>query len=347
MREAYAKERDAIREKIVEAKKPADNIDITSAIVRSRSILGDYVNLDWKHRGDIISLVNRICGYAEDASRTRPLNVIMQAEPGSGKSHFIKCLARSFRLRSIVGAVTFNMSGMQSMEDLIQPLEAVRNLKVLDKTPILFLDEFDSKESNYALLLPLLWDGELHIGHQDLKTGKIVIILAGSGQSIQDAMKDAKAMQKPTVRSSKLVDLLSRINGGEFSIPDLDEVSDERDRRTDKVCIAVTLLKNRYGESLETIPWSLLHFIALTRFRYGVRSITHLIELLPAPDETNKTVSVDKLPLGSLSKLKGSSLAYHLVNDDGPAALASDWETFSAYEAAVTVAEKEEDEIPF
>jgi hypothetical protein len=239
------------------------------------------------------------------------------------------------------------MSGMQSVEDLIQPLDAVRNLKVIDKTPILFLDEFDSDEANFALLLPLLWDGELHIGHRDLKTGKIVIILAGSGQRIQEAMKDAKAMQKRDVSSSKLIDLLSRINGGEFSIPDLDEVTDKRDRRTDKVCIAAALLVDRYGDSLETVPWSLLHFIGNTRFRYGVRSITHLIELLPAPDSKNQAVSVDKLPLATVGRLKSSSLAYHLVNDDGPAAIVSTWEKISKYDAIVRVAEKDEDEIPF
>ena len=50
-------------------------------------------------------------------------------------------------------------------------MDAVRNFKVLDKMPILFPDEFDSDPSKYALLLPLLWDGEVHVGHRDLKTG--------------------------------------------------------------------------------------------------------------------------------------------------------------------------------
>jgi hypothetical protein len=168
IRDAYARQRELISDKIVEAKRP-EPVDLTSAIERSRSVLADYATLDWKHRSEIISLRNRIRDYADDTSRTRPLNIIMQAEPGSGKSHFIKCLAKSPRLSFTVAAVTFNMSGMQSVEDLIQPLEAVRNQKVLDKTPILFLDEFDSADSNYPLLLPLLWDGELHIGHRILE----------------------------------------------------------------------------------------------------------------------------------------------------------------------------------
>lgn len=347
IRERYAKERKLVIEKIIDAQKPEAQIDLTSAITRSRIVLGDYVTLDWKHRSQIVSLANRIQNYADDASRTRPLNIIMQAEPGSGKSHFIRCLAKSPRLNSVVAAVTFNMSGMQNVDDLIQPLEAVRNLKVVDKTPILFFDEFDSDESNYALLLPLLWDGELHVGHRDLKTGKIVIILAGSGQNIQKAMADAKAMQKPVEATSKLADLLSRINGGEFSIPDLDEMVGDRDRRADKVCITAALLMDRFGSKLEIVPWSLLHFIGVTKFRYGVRSITHLIELLPVPGEDADTVKVDKLPLASVTKLKDSSLAYHVVNDDGPAAVVAEWEKSIATEAKVRVATKEEEDVPF
>ncbi len=348
VRESYAKHRKLIADKIIDAKKPEPDVDLTNAMFRSQSVLGNYVTLDWKHRTDIISLRNRIRAYADDVSRTRPLNILMQADPGSGKSHFIKCLARSGALRSSVGAVTFNMSGMQSVEDLVQPLEAVRNLKVIDKTPILFLDEFDSSDANYALLLPLLWDGELHVGHRDLKTGKIVFILAGSGQHINETMKAAKAMQKIAAPSTKLTDLLSRINGGEFSIPDLDEISGDRDRRTDKVCIAAALLTRRYGESLLTVPWAFLHFVGVTKFRYGIRSLTHLIELLPSPTGKEETLSVEALPLSSVAKLKNSSLAYHLTNDDGPAAIVSEWKEFSEDDAVVVVAKKEEDdEIPF
>ena len=292
--------------------------------------------------------MHRIKDYANDKSRSRPMNIIMQAEPGSGKSHFIKSLAKSRWFGGDVGAVTFNMAGMQGVEDLIQPLDAVRNLKVLDKTPILFLDEFDSDSSKYALLLPLLWDGEIHVGHRDLKTGKVVIILAASGAGINEAMKSAKTMQKAApVEGAKLVDLLSRINGGEFSIPELDAVGDGGDRRTDKVCIAVSLLKQRYGEKLETVPWCFLKFIALTKFRYGVRSITHLVELLPPLDVENPAIKVEKLPFQKIERLKASSLGYHLISEDGPATVMKLWNDYVQCEAVVRIAEKEEDPPPF
>jgi hypothetical protein len=347
IQELYIAAKNKIRDEIILAEVPAENINLTAAMTRSAATLGDYVTLDWQHRAEIQGLIARILAYAEDTSRTRPLNIIMQAEPGSGKSHFIRCLANNARLNDTVRPVTFNMSGMQGIEDLIQPLDAVRNLKVIDKTPVLFLDEFDTNPAHYALLLPLLWDGELHVGHRDLKTGKVVIILAGSGESIQKAMTGAKTMQKPEAQSNKLVDLLSRINGGEFSIPDLDEVSGDRDRRADKVCVTAALLRQRFGPKLTMVPWSLLRFVAVTRFRYGVRSITHLVELLPASSEDSTTVNVDRLPIGTVDRLKKSSLAYHVVSDDGPAAVVADWKQFSAHNARVRIAEDPEEEIPF
>jgi len=101
--------------------------------------------------------------------------------------------------------VTYNMANFQNIEDFVQPLDAVRNIKVNDKLPLLFLDEFDCQLSNYPLLLPLLWDGELQVGHRDLKVGKLVIILAGSGDDIKTAAHASKGLQK-------------KLNGGRYDI---------------------------------------------------------------------------------------------------------------------------------
>jgi hypothetical protein len=51
------------------------------------------------------------------------------------------------------------MASLHSIDDLTQPLDEIRNLKVVDRLPILFLDEFDSNPANFPMLLPLMWDG--------------------------------------------------------------------------------------------------------------------------------------------------------------------------------------------
>jgi hypothetical protein len=354
LKSRFEESRKQIKSAILSEKpKDADIVDIQEHYQRSTITLGEYVTLDWDHRKDINDLINKISSYLEDPTRNRPLNVVMLAEPGSGKSHFIKCLAQS--LSSIdVSAVSFNMATLQDIDDLIQPLEAVRNLKVVDRLPMLFLDEFDIGPAGYSLLLPLLWDGELHVGNRDVKLGKLVIVMAGSDPKVRKVMKSARSMQKEFSNTQpngvqsdkKLVDLLSRINGGVIEIPDLDSVKKDRDRRVDKVCITISLLQQRFGENLQLIPWSLLHFIASGRFRYGVRSIAHLIDLIPWDSDIKDKLTVNDLdlPFNSEEELKKSSLAYHLIADEEPKEIIHMWESIEDCNCLVRFRPEPEDE---
>jgi len=165
-----------------------------SAIHESESLLSGYATLDSQHRKEIERLIGQIGAYLKDTTRQRPLNALMLASPGAGKSHFIKQLAAKMK-GDRVQAVTFNMATMQSADDLAQPIDQLRNLKVNDRFPLLFLDEFDSDPTRYAALLPLLWDGELQIGHRDLKLGKAVVVLAGSSPGLPKAMMHSATMR--------------------------------------------------------------------------------------------------------------------------------------------------------
>lgn len=335
--------------------KPEDQeeIDIETPYKRSTRTLGQYVTLDWEHRINIIDLKSKITDYSEDPTLRRPHNFIMMAEPGSGKSFFIKCLAQSLDSAG-VSAVSFNMANLHNTNDLLQPLDAVRNLKVVDRLPLLFLDEFDSDPHNYSLLLPLLWDGELHLGHRNLNLGKVVIVLAGSNPEINKVMNDAKSMTKKVVPeksdsndgSSKLVDLLSRINGGCFEIPDLDLVNRNRNRLVDKICVTISLLQGRFGPRLQLVPWCLLRFVASTRFRYGVRSIAHLVELISWNSDISNKLDIGDihLPLTSEKELKNSSLAYHLVSEEGPEGIVETWKDTSSCSALVRYRSTDEED---
>jgi len=335
-KERYKRARQEIENNILKDQ-PTIEVNIEQPYNRSKLTLGEYVTLDWEHRADIIRLKKVIRDYTTDSTKKRPLNIVMLAEPGSGKSHFIKCIAKKMDSENI-SAVTFNMANIDSINDFIQPLEAVRNLKVLDRLPILFLDEFDSNTKYYSLLLPLLWDGELHIGHSDLKLGKVIIIMAGSGQNIVDAMKASKEMQKQlNIDNPKLADLLSRINGGELEIPSLDLEKNDRNRKVDKICITIALTQQRFGEKITAVPWAFLRFVADNHFRYGVRSITHLVDLIPKIDDNSNELTLKdlNLPLRSVESLKKSSLIYHIVSEDGPAEIIRNWENSNKSEILV------------
>jgi len=264
-----------------------DKILFVIAYAASGQHIPGYATLDSNHIKDIDGFIDTIKRYANDSSQKRPLVFLMLASPGAGKSHFIKCIAN--QLESVkVGAITYNMAGQQSNEDLIPPLDSARNLKVGDRIPLLFLDEFDSSPDFTPMLLPLLWDGELTIGPRDLKLGKVIIVLAGSHPNLPETMEDARSMRRDTQitsgQSQKIVDLLSRINGGVIRIPSFNDVANSIDRRVDKVCIIIDLLRQRFGNQLAYVPLSLLRFVAQADFRYGVRSIAHLVSTIPYKD---------------------------------------------------------------
>lgn len=319
-----------IRDTIVNVSSRVDT-RFAVAVDESESLLQGYATLDEAHRTEISRLIRNIRDYLRDETRKRPYNTLMLAAPGAGKSHFIKQLASAMRAER-VQAVTFNMATMQSPDDMEQPIDELRNLKVNDRFPLLFLDEFDSDPTRYPSLLPLLWDGELQIGHRDLKLGKAVIVLAGSNPDLPKTMEQSATMRldmaaAESAPAGKLVDLLSRINGGVINIPDLDLRTEHRDRRVDKVCITVSLLRVRFGDRIRLIPRSLLRFVANTVFRYGVRSIAHLIDVISTSALIDGKLDAEALglPITSEADLQDSSLKLHLLDKDQGFGIVNRW----------------------
>lgn len=342
-KEKLSASRKIVQSMVIDAvEKPDDRFLL--AVNESETLLRGYSTLDDQHRSEIQRLIKQITSYLTDPTRKRPFNALMLAAPGAGKSHFIKQLANSMRDQR-VQAVTFNMANMQTADDIAQPVDELRNVKVNDRFPLLFLDEFDSDPARFASLLPLLWDGELQIGHRDLKLGKAVIVLAGSNPDLPKAMNQSGTMRLEADATegfpapSKLIDLLSRINGGVINIPDLDLRSEERDRRVDKVCVSVALIKGRFGTDLGEVPRALLRFIAHTTFRYGVRSIAHLVDVIESEAFANKILKKDALglPFGSEESLQDSSLRLHLLDKDKGFGIVNRWKEFSKDKVTIDI----------
>ena len=334
--------------KLVFAEPPKENLTSTDALSLILSFklslrtLPGYATLDTNHIKQIRQAIAAMEEYIDDTSQKRPLNIMMLAAPGAGKSHFINCIGKHLARRGI-RPVTFNMAGMQWNEDLGPALDAARNVKVEDKLPLLFLDEFDASVQYYSLLLPLLWDGGLNLGQRDLRLGKAIIVLAGSKRQLPKEMEIARSMsiqsETPTETDPKSIDLFSRINGGVLRIPRFQDAAKNIDRRADKVCVAVSLLRRRFGSTLERVPLALLRFISQSEFRYGARSIAQLVDLIPHKNKAQQISLKDLgLPLANPSQLKESPLAYHLQHEDQAFGIVKVWDEASTTKASAYIA---------
>jgi hypothetical protein len=319
----------------------ADRFLFLLACQFSTTHLPGYATLDLEHIRATRLVLSKITAYVQDISQKRPLVFLMTASPGAGKSHFINCIANRLRPQK-VDPVVFNMAGMQSNEEILPSIDAARNVKVGDKMPLLFLDEFDCDPEKLPLLLPLLWDGELTIGPRGLRLGRAVIVVAGSVPSLPSLMKRARSMHPklvlPRGHNPKLVDLFSRVNGGVFSIPGFTDTRTRMARRADKVCIAVELLRSRFGETLRDVPLGLLRFIAAADFRYGVRSIANLVASM-AFDEPRKELQIKdlRLPFNRSSTLKDSCQAYHLSHPRLADGIISLWQEVTADKLSIEI----------
>ncbi|GEM_PF-956888 len=353
------------------------------SLQKSDQSLPGYATLDFSYIRDIGRVVRSIERYAKDASVTRPLNLALIAGPGEGKSYFVECVSR--KLKVAVEAILFNMASMRDADDLASALDSARNVTVSGRVPLLFLDEFDSDSRNYSLLLPLLWDGEMALGARRLTLGRAVIVLSGSNTDLPSALDDAADMdEQGTVgqaSETKLVDLISRVNGGVIRIPRL---AGEH-RQTDKVCIAVALLRRRFstgspagqerpaggedpgftgepGEDaargkdpgLLRAPASFLRFVYNARFRYSVRSLDHLIGVvtrISAQDDRGAIENGILRPevlnrvLGDGDEYKNSGLIYHLMNDQGIAGVQELWKQCQEHDHYVPVWAKTFDDL--
>lgn len=267
--------------------------------------MGDYITLNMDLREELLELIKKIEDYIDSSRRPKkeksieakkPFNVLVYAKPGSGKSYLVSCLAKALsRYGTPAKEVILNMSGLQIqiVEQMSAALDEVRDIKVNDEFPILFLDEFDAHPDNYSLLLPLLWDATISLGHRKFSIGNAVIILAGSSNELKNEFglkpEDAETVDSSRLNgNSKFLDLLSRVPERIIS---LSEENDYKEK-IDKVCIAISLIEKRFND-VKKIPWRFLHFIANCPFRYGTRSIKTIIDLIG--QNTSDTLSLAEI----------------------------------------------------
>jgi hypothetical protein len=255
--------------KIVKTKSSAERlIDLANA----KGFLGEFISTDPILRNDIRTFVNRIREYTLSTGTTRPLNCLVVAKPGSGKSFFAEQVA----IETGCGIVKVNCSQIISKKDLLDSIARLQNVSV-DKIPLLFIDEVDSEIQYYPLLLAPLWDSRVVIEGElrRWRERSVSILVASQSDNVKEYLETLRDEEKS---GKKGRDLLSRLNGPTLTLSERGTIEESL---TSRVYLAVQMLV-RYHPTTRVAERGLLDLLYCAP-EFNPRTVEHFITALPKP----------------------------------------------------------------
>lgn len=126
--------------------------------------------------------------YISRENTKRPLNVLLAAPPGNGKSFLIKQLIKSIQNKKLQFEEVY-VASFSSPEDLAGVFQRIQSINLSGKIPVMFFDEVDAKvgdEHLYKYFLSPMWDGAFFIGKDQYHLGKSIFFFAGSTLSLEE-----------------------------------------------------------------------------------------------------------------------------------------------------------------
>jgi hypothetical protein len=155
--------------------KNLDPIDLSS-----RKVIGDFITNNSDLAEELKATEKIIDAYYRKTNIKRPLNILLSASPGSGKSFLLK----QFKEKLHTDYIEFNLSTLISKEEVFNIFRYIKDKNASGKIPIVFIDEVDTQINNeyiFPLLISAMSDGNSRYIREDIDCSKAIIAFAGSG----------------------------------------------------------------------------------------------------------------------------------------------------------------------
>ncbi len=257
--------RDMRKSRRYAALKAEGRIDLRDA----KGFFGDVVSIDRTFRRDLLDFAAEIERYLARPNPPRPLNCVLVAAPGMGKSLVVREVAKLVKPKCQFGQI--NVSQMGSARTLLQ---AIAQWQQPEPPPLVLLDEVDSFVSSsraYSLLLSPLWDARVWVSDRwvDLPRKIVFVLVLSSLETLSQVERWLRALKK----EEKGKDLLSRLNGPRLQL--------KRGSKTNRIYIATELIR-RHHPSTRVVTQEIFDVVYRLR-SFNPREVERLVALLEPP----------------------------------------------------------------
>lgn len=248
--------------------------------------IGPLFSVDRREIESLRAVERSIADYEAAGRQKKPLSVAVFGPPGAGKSFAVKAIAQKLLPNSQL--LEFNLSQFQDARDLVGAFHQVRDEVLQGHTPVVFWDEFDSKDNQWLqYLLAPMQDGRFQEDHITHPLGKCVFVFAGGTSATLEGFTPSKDNKEAHAlfRQRKGPDFVSRLHAyldvmGPNPPLDANHQPTGGDRTYPiRRALVLRALLGAFGDEVLNLDTGLLHaLLTVPRYIHGTRSFEKIVQ---------------------------------------------------------------------